>query len=150
MSRPSPFAPGSRSKDRSENPIEDTVTSPPFFSRSKTSRRRRRRIKTRTLAAIAVVASSAFLLGSGTLHVANRLSCKNNPLLINVAVSSDIAPAVSRIATVFNDQQHVAKGRCVAVFVNAGSPAVQTAQIDGMAAANGQPVGDVTSGWIPD
>jgi Bacterial extracellular solute-binding protein len=126
------------------------VTAPPFIRRSKISRRRRRRIKTKTLATIAVVACSSFLLGSGTIQVSSRLSCKNNPLLINVAVSSDIAPAISRIATVFNNQEHLAKGRCVAVFVNAGSPAVQTAQIDGAAAANGQPVGDVTSAWIPD
>lgn len=71
-------------------------------------------------------------------------------MLINVAVSTDIAPAISRIATVFNEQQHQVRGQCVAVAVIAGSPAVQAAQIDGMAAANGQPIDDIFSAWIPD
>ncbi len=126
------------------------MTEQPHVGRSKISRRRKRRIKTRTLVTVAVVACAAFGVGNGTVQVMRQLSCKNDPLLINVAASSDIAPAISRVATVFNQQQHQVKGRCVAVVVYGGSPATQAAQIDGMAAANGQPIDDVFSAWIPD
>lgn len=126
------------------------MTAPSLAGRSKFSRRRKRRVKTKTLATIAILLCATFLLGSGALQVSRQLSCKNNPVLINVAASADIAPAISRIATVFNEQQHQVKGRCVAVAIIAGSPAMQAAQIDGMAAANGQPVGDAISAWIPD
>lgn len=125
------------------------MTAPSFIGRN-VNRRRKHRIKAKTLATVAVVACSVFLIGSGTLRVTRQLSCKSDPLLINVATSSDISPAISRIATVFNQQQHQIRGRCVAVAVLAGSPAVQAAQIDGMAAANDQPVGDVVSAWVPD
>jgi hypothetical protein len=117
---------------------------------SKISRRRRRRVKTKTLVTVAVVVCAVFLLGSGTLQVTGQLSCTNDAVLINVAVSADITPAISRIATVFNEQHHQLRGRCVAVAVLGGSPVAQAAQIDGAAAANGQPVGDVISAWIPD
>lgn len=129
------------------------MTSPSLTGRnkfSKISRRRKRRVKTKTLATVAIVGCSVFLLGSGTLQITRQLSCRNDPVLINVATSADIAPAIARIATVFNAQQHQVKGRCVAVAVLGGSPAVQAAQIDGMAAANGQQVSDVISAWIPD
>ena len=40
-----------------------------------------------------------------------RSTCDNHPLMVNVAVSDDIAPAVQRVAQLFNRQDHQAAGQ---------------------------------------
>jgi len=87
------------------------------------------------------------MIGLGADAIASRLSCNSNPVLINVAVSSDIAPAIQRIAQLFNRQQHQTAGRCVVVQIDPGSPAQAAAQIEGQHPAIGQPPIDA---WIPD
>lgn len=119
----------------------------PRTSRSKASRRRKRRVKTKSLVLLAVLAAVLLLVGRGTAQIMARVSCTSQPLLINVTVSNDIAPAIQLIATVFNRRQVQVDGRCVAVQIDASSPAVAAAQIDGQHPIAGQPPPDA---WIPD
>ena len=74
-------------------------------------------------------------------------SCSNTPVLVNVAVSYDIAPAIQKIATTFNNQNVTADGRCAEVQVNEGSSAGEVSEIDGQAPMRGQAAIDA---WIPD
>jgi Ca-activated chloride channel homolog len=117
-------------------------------SRSKASRRRRRRAGgPRVLVALAVTASATLMIALSVTAVASRASCDSNAVLINVAVSTDVAPAVQRIAELFNRQKHAVDGRCVAVQVDPGSPTVAAGQIDGqLKASDQQPI----DAWIPD
>jgi hypothetical protein len=76
-----------------------------------------------------------------------RASCSNTPVLVNLAVSDDIAPAIQTIATTFNNQNVIVSGRCAEVQVNEGSPSVEASQIDGQTSMRGQAPIDA---WIPD
>ncbi len=120
-----------------------TVPSTPH---SKPSRRRRRRIRTKFLVFLAVAASFLLLVGRGTAQIIAQVSCSSNEVVLNIAVSTDIAPAIQRIADSFNSQQRQADGRCVSVSVDSESPAMATAQIDGQRPAPDPPV----DAWIPD
>ncbi len=115
--------------------------------RGKAGRRRRRRVKTRTLVALSVAASALLMVGLGAAAIASRVSCTGNSVLINVAASSDIGPAVQSIAQLFNRQHQAAGGRCVLVQVNSDSSAAEAAIIDGQQPTVGQPPIDA---WIPD
>jgi hypothetical protein len=97
---------------------------------------------------LAIAGCLAFLVVRVTTQALAQLSCKSNPVVITVAVSTDIAPAIERIAQVFNNEQLRADGKCVQVQINPVAPAIATAQIDG------QHPGPATSAqvdaWIPD
>ena len=116
-------------------------------ARSKASRRRRRRVRTKLLSLLAVVACLALLVVRVTTQALGQLSCNSNPVVINVAVSTDIAPAIQRIAQVFNKEQYRADGKCVQVQINPQAPLLATAQVDGQhpMANSGQ-----IDAWIPD
>jgi Ca-activated chloride channel homolog len=129
--------PGFRSKD--------TVTVP-SYPRGKASRRRRQRISTKTLVILAVTASVMLLVGRGAAQIVSRYSCSNDQIVLNVAVSTDIAPAINRIADYFNARQLQADGRCVSVYVNTEAPAEAAAQIDGQRPSPNPPI----DAWIPD
>ena len=118
----------------------------PNSPRSKPSRRRKRRIRTRSLVLLAVAGSFLLLVGRGTAQLVAQVSCSNNQVVLNVAVSTDIAPAIQRIADYFNRQQRKADGHCVSVSVNAESPALAAAQIDGQRPAPNPAI----DAWIPD
>lgn len=79
--------------------------------------------------------------------VINRATCSHAPVVINVAVSADIAPAVQTVARAFNNQNFVADGRCAEVQVTEGDSAAEAGQIDGQAALQGATPIDA---WIPD
>lgn len=79
--------------------------------------------------------------------VITRADCSQRPTLVNVAVSSDIAPAIQTVARAFNNQNIAAGGHCVQVQVTEGSSAAQASQIDGQAGLGGLPSFDA---WIPD
>jgi len=96
---------------------------------------------------IAVAACVLLMIGRGAVQVIGHYSCVNSPLVINVAVSSDIAPAIDQLAEVFNHQEHQVGGKCVAVQVSSESSAVAAAQIDGQHPAMG---GGTFNAWIPD
>jgi hypothetical protein len=110
-------------------------------------RERSRRIGTAKLVAIALAAAVVCMIGMSAKAVIARETCSNSPAVVNVAVSSDIAPAIQTVARGFNNQNISAGGHCVEVQVTVGNSATQASQIDGQAAANGLPAVDA---WIPD
>jgi hypothetical protein len=116
--------------------------------RGRVSRRgRERHVRVRLLLVIAV-GISAVVMGTLTAQaVMARAQCNNHPLVLNVAVSDDIAPAMQRVGQLFNKQNHVAAGRCVEVQVSQAEPAAVASVVDGQASGGGLPSFDA---WIPD
>ena len=74
----------------------------PSILRGKASRRRRRPVSTKALVILAVVGCIMLLIGRGTAQIIGRYSCSSNQIVLNVAVSPDIAPAITRVADYFN------------------------------------------------
>ncbi len=116
--------------------------------RGRVSRRgRERHVKVSLLLAIAV-GISALVMGTLTAQaVMARAQCNNHPLVLNVAVSEDISPAIQRVGQLFNRQDHVASGRCVEAQITPEEPASVAAVVDGQASSGGLPAIDA---WIPD
>jgi hypothetical protein len=111
------------------------------------ARRRRTRFSASALVGIAVVFSLLLLVGLTTQAVAAHASCSSSPVLLNVAVTDDLAPAVAEVAQEFNKQQHTADGRCATVQVTDQPSSTVAAQLDGQSSTAGQaPV----QAWIPD
>jgi hypothetical protein len=79
--------------------------------------------------------------------VINRASCSNSPVLVNVAASFDITPAIQTVARAFNNQNVTVGGHCVEVQVTEGDSSAEASQIDGQAALRGAAQIDA---WIPD
>src|SRR5579859_5236483 len=102
----------------------------PSIPRRTPANRRRRRVRTRALVLLAVAASLLLFIGRGAAQLLAQVSCSNKQVVLTVAVSPDIAPAIQRIANYFNRQRHQADGRCVSVSVNSESPALAAGQID--------------------
>jgi Ca-activated chloride channel homolog len=109
--------------------------------------RRIRRVGTAKLVAIAVAVSAICMTTLSAKAVITRASCSNQPILVVVAVSYDIAPAVQAVARAFNNQNHTADGRCVEVQVSEGDSSAESGQIDGQASVPGMAPVDA---WIPD
>ncbi len=117
-------------------------------SRSGGGRRgRSRRIRTGTLVVVAFVVAACCMVALGAQALVAKSSCARNPVLVDVAVSDDIAPAIDVVARSFNRQGHSADGRCVEVEVNQGDPGSVAAQIDGQQGGKGDARIDA---WIPD
>ena len=110
-------------------------------------RERSRRVRTARLVAIAVAVSAVCMVTLTAKAVITRADCSQRPTLVNVAVSSDIAPAIQTVARGFNNQNITAAGHCVQVQVTEGNSASQAGQIDGQAGLGGMPSVDA---WIPD
>ena len=110
-------------------------------------RERSRRVGVAKLVAIAVAVSAVCMITLTAKAVITRADCSSVPVLVNVAVSADIAPAVQTVARAFNNQNITAAGHCVEVQVTEGDSAAETSQIDGQAALSGLPAIDA---WIPD
>jgi hypothetical protein len=111
------------------------------------ARRSKRRVSTGALVAIAVALATVVMAGLSAQAIAAHSSCTSRPVLMNVAVSLDLAPAVERVAQDFNRQDHLADGRCTQVQVTEATSAVVAARIDGQASKHGMPSVDA---WIPD
>jgi hypothetical protein len=109
-------------------------------------RSRERHVSVRLLLAIAIAIPVALMGGLTAQAVLARTSCSDNPLVVNVAVADDIAPAIERVGQVYNDQGHQAAGQCARVHVTAQQPAAVAAQVDGQSPGASQPV----DAWIPD
>lgn len=118
----------------------------PSILRANANSRRRRRISTKALVILAVVACFMLLIGRGTAQIIGRYSCSSSQIVLNVAVSPDVAPAITKIADYFNSRQLKADGRCVSVSVNTEAPALAAGQIDGQQ-PRPHPAIDA---WIPD
>lgn len=98
------------------------------------------------LAAIAVVVA-VICMGSLTARaVVSDAACTKSPLLLNVAVSTDIDPAVAAVANSFNKQNAAAAGRCVQVQVTPTGSGTEAQVLEGRATAPGAPA----DAWIPD
>jgi len=95
---------------------------------------------------LAVTGCLLLLIGRGTAQIVGRYSCSRNQVVLNVAVSPDIAPAITRIADYFNRRQLQAGGSCVSVSVDTETPATAAGQIDGQRA---RPHPGIDA-WIPD
>jgi hypothetical protein len=116
--------------------------------KGRVSRRgRERHVRTGLLVAIAIGIASILMASLAAQAVVARSSCENHPLMVNVAVSDDIAPAIQGVAQLFNRQHHQAAGQCVEAQVTKEEPAAVAAAVDGTPPAGGQPVPDA---WIPD
>lgn len=111
------------------------------------SARRKARFSTGALVAVAVVFSLVLLIGLSVQAVAAHASCGSSPLLLNVAVNDDLAPAVAQVAQNFNKQQHMAGGRCVTVQVTEQAAWMVAARLDGQSSGAGQAA---VQAWIPD
>ena len=116
--------------------------------RGRVSRRgRERHVRVGLLVAIAV-GIAAVLMGTLTAQaVMARSSCNDHPLVVNVAVSEDIFPAIKPVGQQFNRESHRADGRCTEVKITAGDPATVASEVDGQAPSAGGPA---TDAWIPD
>jgi Ca-activated chloride channel homolog len=99
------------------------------------------------LVAIAVLISAVLMGGLTAQAVMARTNCNNHPLVLNVAVSEDIAPAIQRVGQLFNRQDHVADGRCAVAQITPADPATEASVVDGQASSGGLPAADA---WIPD
>lgn len=110
-------------------------------------RGRERHISVRLLVTIAVGISAVLMVTLTAQAVVARTSCNDHPLLVNVAVSEDITPAVEQVAQLFNRQTHEAAGQCVEVQVTQEQPAEAAATVEGQASTDGLPAADA---WIPD
>jgi hypothetical protein len=120
----------------------------PRERRGRVSRRgRERHVSVRLLTAGAVGVAAALMAAFAAQAVVARTSCNQHPLLVNVAVSPDIAPAIQHVGRVFNQQNHQAAGQCVEVQINQAQPAAVASQVDGQASRAGLPAIDA---WIPD
>jgi hypothetical protein len=116
--------------------------------RGRVSRRgRERHVKVGLLVVIAV-GIAAVLMGTLTAQaVMARTSCNDHPLVVNVAVSDDIFPAIKPVGQMFNRDKHQADGRCVTVKITEQDPAAVASEVDGQASSAGAPA---TDAWIPD
>ncbi len=120
----------------------------PRERRGRVSRRgRERNVSVPLLAAIAVGISAALMAVLTAQAVVARNTCNNHPLVVNVAVSPDIAAAIQHVGRVFNQENHQAAGRCVEVQVSQEAPAAVASEVDGQAASAGLPAVDA---WVPD
>ncbi len=120
----------------------------PRERRGRVSRRgRERHVSVRLLVAIAVGIASVLMATLAAQAVVARVSCNDHPLLVNIAVSPDITPAIQHVGRVFNQQNHQAAGRCVVVQVNQEQPAAVASEVDGQTSSAGLPAIDA---WIPD
>jgi hypothetical protein len=103
-----------------------------------------------TVRLIAGVGSGAgvivLLLALGAPGVITRSVCAR-PVIVNVAASLDIAPAVQRIGAYFNSLNRNVDGRCAEVEVTEESAQQVAGQLPGKTSAPGQ---DHVDAWVPD
>ncbi|HEY2553497.1 MAG TPA: substrate-binding domain-containing protein [Streptosporangiaceae bacterium] len=117
-------------------------------ARSSRPRRGRRRVRPWALVTLAVVIAAGFVAARTAQALITHGTCRDRPVRLNVAVTADLAPAVSKVAAVFNQQRHQVTGHCAQVMIIPGQPAAQAAQLSGQpAAGRGQPG---IAAWIPD
>lgn len=110
-------------------------------------RGRERKVSVALLTAIAITISAALMATLAAQAVVARNTCNDHPLVLNVAVSADIAPAIQYVGRVFNHENHQTAGRCIEAQITPGAPAAVASQVDGQASTAGLPAIDA---WIPD
>jgi hypothetical protein len=108
---------------------------------------RRRRVTTGVLIVVAIVVAAAVMATLSTQAIMASASCAEHPVLVNVAVSDDIAPSVQKVAQYFNRLHRQIDGKCTEVQVTEEQPATAAAIVDGKTPSSGLPAIDA---WIPD
>ena len=106
-----------------------------------------RPVRTGTLVTVAIVIAAAVMATLGSQAILASTSCGRHPVLVNVAASDDIGPAIQRVAQSFNRLHRMVGKRCAEVQVNQAQPAAAAAMIDGKTPLHGLPAIDA---WIPD
>src|SRR5215831_17918912 len=105
--------------------------------------RRGRRGSTALLLLLAAGISAAVFVALAARDVVPWARCSVHPVVVRVAVSGEIEPAIQRLGRFFNSEHQLVGGRCAQVTVRATSPAVVTAAL-----ARGG--GSGVDAWIPD
>ncbi len=108
---------------------------------------RRRRAHTAALTGLAALIAVTFLLALAARAVLSKADCGSRPVVVNVAVSPEIGPAVQHAGRAFNDMHRHVAGRCAVVVVRPEPPAAVMARLAGGMAARHLPRVDA---WIPD
>jgi hypothetical protein len=106
-------------------------------------RGRGRRGSTGLLLLLAAGVAAAVLVALAVRDVRSWASCTEHPVVVRVAVSGEIEPAIQRLGRFFNSGHQLVSGRCAQVAVRAVSPAEVTAAL-----ARGR--GSGVDAWIPD
>jgi Bacterial extracellular solute-binding protein len=108
-------------------------------------RKRRARTAMHILLAAAVAASLLVILGSRV--VLSSVACNDHPVLVHLAVSSEIGPTAERLAQQFNDQHNDVGGHCAKVVVQTAAAATVAAELSQGVAGTAKSAIDA---WIPD
>ena len=107
---------------------------------------RKRPARTAALTGLAAAIAVTFLLALSARAIVSRDACSSRPLVVNVAVSPEIEPAIAHIGHYFNRLRRNAGGRCVSIAVRAEPPGTVVAQLAGRRPARHLPRVDA---WIP-
>jgi hypothetical protein len=99
------------------------------------------------LSALAGVIACTLLVAFGAEAVVSRASCTDHPVVVNLAASPDIAPAISHVAKYFNAEHNNVQGHCAVVHVTSAQSSTAAAQISGTKSSAGSAAFDA---WIPD
>ena len=99
------------------------------------------------LSALAGVIACTLLVAFGAEAVVSRASCTDHPVVVNLAASPDIAPAISHVAKYFNAEHNNVQGHCAVVHVTSAQSPTAAAQISGTKSSAG---GAAFDAWIPD
>ena len=108
---------------------------------------RLRRLRSRTAVIVAGVVVIVLLLALGARAVITRALCGQRPVIVNVAASLDIAPAMQKIGTYFNTLNRNVSGHCAEVEVTENAPQRVAGQVSGEISSPGQVPVDA---WVPD
>src|SRR5947207_6440239 len=95
------------------------------------------------LLVLAAGIAAAVLTALAGRDVMSWARCRAHPVVVRVAVSGEIEPAIQRLGRFFNSEHQLVRGRCAQVTVRAVSPAE-------VAAALARGGGSGVDAWIPD
>src|SRR4029077_15621762 len=88
------------------------------------------------------VIAATLLVAFGAEAVVSRASCTAHPVVVNLAASDDIAPAIQHVAKYFNAAHNSVSGHCAVVRVTSEQSAAAAAQVS----TNGAGF----DAWVPD
>jgi hypothetical protein len=108
---------------------------------------RRRRLNTVLLTFLAAVVAAGLLVALGEKTISAKPTCAGQTSTAQVAVSSEIAPVIQRLAVYFNSEHRQVDGRCAAVAVHAAQAATVAKALASGTQAELKPHADT---WIPD
>src|SRR6266516_2434984 len=115
-----------------------------YTGRVTADRPRRRRWGGTVLLVLLAAGIAVTVLGAlAARDVMSWARCSMQPVVVRVAVSGEIEPAIQRLGRFFNSEHQLVSGRCAEVTVRAVSPA-------GVTAALARGAGSGVDAWIPD